>query len=124
MNFLTLCRQIIQVLFIATCAKVEVTSVSSTAEYFYFENQVPNMKKLFGYDSINKKTVDVIREGPSGHWEGKIKIWWDEDGEYYYGYKYFKRGNGDWQPGDTLKSMKCAENGSYRWFLCSNCVSI
>ena len=51
------------------------------------------MKKLFGYDSINKKTVDVIREGPSGHWEGKIKIWWDEDGEYYYGYKYFKRGN-------------------------------
>ena len=71
------------------------------------------MKKLFGYDSINKKTVDVIREGPSGYWVGKIKIWWDEDGEYYYGYKDYKRQKDDWQPGDTLKSMKCAENGSH-----------
>ena len=115
MNFLALCRKIIQFEFIATCAKVKVTHVSTGKPglYFYFTNQVQDMKKLFGFNSINKKKIDVVREGPSGYWVGKIKIWWDEDGEYYYGYKAFNYANGDWLPGDTIKSKKCAENGNY-----------
>ena len=108
---------IIQVIFIASCAKVEVTAVSDDGEYFYFENQVPNMQKLVGYDSINKLKVDVIREGPSGYWVGKMKIWWSKNGKYYYGYRDYNRQKGDWQPGDILKSKRCAENGSSGYFL-------
>ena len=58
---------------------------------------------------LHKQKVDIIRNGPSGYWVGKIKIWWDEDGRYYYGYKDYNRKAGDWQAGDTIISKKCAE---------------
>ena len=113
-----MCCKIIQFVFIASCAKVEVTQVTNEGKYFYFKNQVANMRKLFGRDSIDGEKIDVIREGPSGYWVGQIKILYDEDGEYgesreYFGYRYFKDASGDWKPGDTLKSKRCAENGNY-----------
>ena len=71
------------------------------------------MKEIYGMadNRIAKKKVDVIRHGPSGDWVGKIKMWWDEDGSYYYGYKNSNRQAGDWQAGDTIRSKKCAETG-------------
>ena len=80
------------------------------------------MQKLFGRDTINKQKIDVIREGPSGYWVGRIKILFDFFGDYgdkkageFIGYRVAedKDKSADWKPGDTLKSKRCAENGSY-----------
>ena len=82
------------------------------------------MKTLVGYDSINKQKVDVIREGPSGYWVGKIEIWWSKNGKYYYGYRDYNKQKGDWQPGDVLKSKRCAENGSIRIYQISRLLIV
>ena len=69
------------------------------------------MQKLYGYDSVHEQITKVIKEGPSGYWVGKIEIWWNKN-DKYYGYRDYNKQKGDWQPGDILKSKRCAENGS------------
>ena len=72
------------------------------------------MREIVGYYSMTKKSVEVIRHGPSGHWVGEVTIWYWDDGEYYYGGKKKDRKNGDWKSGDTIMSKRCVDAGIYK----------
>ena len=70
------------------------------------------MQKLYGYDSFHAEMTEVIREGPSGYWVGKIRTWLHKNGKIE-GRKESNSQEGDWQPGDILKSTRCSENGNH-----------